>query len=165
MAKRNTGYEEMLKSIHSGQGWFESSPFKWKEVDPQGKGEKKTLFGLCRACMQGDCATLVHLVDGVVVRVEGNPDAPPNYGTLCSKGNAEIMGLYNPYRIKAPLVRTNPVKGLDVDPMWKEVTWDEALDLTAEALNEIRKKDPRGLVICEGWGQRDTILRQPFGHA
>ena len=26
-------------------------------------------------------------------------------------------------------------------------------------------KDPRALVICEGWGQRDTILRQPFGQA
>ena len=115
--------------------------------------------------MQGDCATLVHMEDGVVVRVEGNPDAPPNWGTLCPKGNAEIMGLYNPYRIKTPMIRTNPEKGLDVDPMWKEVTWDEALDYAADGLKKVREKDPRGLVICEGWGQRDTILREPFGQA
>ena len=75
------------------------------------------------------------------------------------------MALYNPYRVKAPLVRTNPEKGLDVDPRWKEVSWDEALTITAERLDAIRRKDPRGLVICEGWGQRDTILRQPFGLA
>ena len=165
MARKTIAYEEMLRSIASGQGWFESSPYRWKEVNPGGKGEKKVLHGLCRACMQGDCATLVHLEDGIVTRVEGNPDAPPNYGTLCAKGNAEIMGLYNPYRVKTPMIRTNPEKGLDVDPMWKEVTWDEALDFTVERLNAVRQKDPRGLVICEGWGERDTILRKTFGHA
>jgi len=165
MARKTIAYEEMLQIITSGQGWFESSPYRWKEVDPRGKGEKEILFGLCRACMQGDCATLVHLEDGIVTRVEGNPDAPPNYGTLCPKGNAEIMGLYNPYRVKTPMIRTNPEKGLDVDPMWKEVTWDEALDYTVENLRKVREKDPRGLVICEGWGQRDTMLRKPFGQA
>jgi len=165
MAKRRIEYEDMLKGITSGKEWFESSPYRWKEVDPGAKGEKQVLYGLCRACMQGDCATLVHLEDGVVARVEGNPDAPPNYGTLCPKGNAEILALYNPYRIKTPMIRTNPEKGLDVDPMWKEATWDEALDFAAEGLKRVREKDPRGLVICEGWGQRDTILRQPFGHA
>ncbi|RLB33176.1 MAG: hypothetical protein DRH11_09590 [Deltaproteobacteria bacterium] len=165
MRKKSKEFAEMLKSIKAEGMLFEPSPYKWKEVDPQKKGKKETLFGLCRACMQGDCSTLVHLEDGVVESIEGNPDAPPNYGSLCAKGKAEIMGLYNPYRIKTPMVRTNPEKGLDVDPMWREVTWDEALDLTAKKLKEIRERDPRGLVICEGWGERDTILRQPFGHA
>jgi anaerobic selenocysteine-containing dehydrogenase len=165
MAKKKMDYEAMLKSVQSGYRAFESSPYQWQEVDPSAKGEKKVQFGLCRACMQGDCATLVTLEDGVVVHTEGRPDAPPNYGTLCPKGNSEIMGMYNPYRIKSPMIRTNPAKGLDVDPMWKEVTWDEALDYAAEGLRKVREKDPRGLVICEGWGQRDTILRRAFGHA
>lgn len=138
------------------------SPYEWAAVDPGSAGEKKTLFGLCRHCMQGDCAMLVHMEDGVVVKVEGREGVPPNYGTLCPRGNAAIMSLYNPYRIKTPLVRTNPEKGLDVDPRWKEVTWDEALDITAKELKRIRDDDPRGLVICEGWGERDTILRIPF---
>jgi anaerobic selenocysteine-containing dehydrogenase len=158
-------YEEVAKGMKTLHGLSGPVPYKWKEVDPASRGEKKTLFGLCRACMQGDCATLVHMEDGVVVRVEGNPDAPPNWGTLCPKGTAEIMGLYNPYRIKAPMIRTNPEKGLDVDPMWKEVAWDEALDYAADGLKKVREKDPRGLMICKGWGQRDTILRKPFGQA
>jgi anaerobic selenocysteine-containing dehydrogenase len=165
MSKKKMDYEAMLKSVRSGYQAFESSPYKWQEVDPNGKGEKKVQFGLCRACMQGDCATLVTLEDGVVVRTEGRPDAPPNYGTLCPKGNSEIMGMYNPYRVKAPMIRTNPEKGLEVDPMWKEVSWEEALDYAAAGLRKVREKDPRGLVICEGWGQRDTILRGAFGHA
>jgi anaerobic selenocysteine-containing dehydrogenase len=115
--------------------------------------------------MQHDCATIVHMEDGVVVRVEGNPASPPNYGSLCPRGNAQIMGLYNPYRVKKPLVRTNPEKGLDVDPMWKEVTWDEAFDLVAEKLRRTRNKDPRSLLICEGFGDRETLLRNPFAAA
>ena len=165
MGKKQSLYEEIMGGMKAPEGWSELSPYKWNQVEPGSRGEKKTLFGLCRACMQGDCATLVHMEDGVVVKVEGNPGAPPNWGTLCPKGNAEIMALYNPYRIKAPMIRTNPEKGLDVDPKWKEVTWDEALDYAAEGLKKVREKDPRGLVICEGWGQRDTILRGPFGHA
>ncbi|MDD5203797.1 MAG: molybdopterin-dependent oxidoreductase [Desulfobacterales bacterium] len=165
MDKKMSSYERVFAGMKIPEGLSQPSPYKWKEVDPALKGEKKTIYGLCRACMQGDCATLVHMEDGVVVRVEGNPDAPPNWGTLCAKGNAEIMGLYNPYRVKTPLIRTNPEKGLDVDPRWKEVSWEEALDYTAEGLRKVREKDPRGLVICEGWGQRDTILRQPFGRA
>jgi anaerobic selenocysteine-containing dehydrogenase len=165
MAQKKMDYEAMLKSVQSGYKAFESSPYQWQAVDSNAKGQKKAQFGLCRACMQGDCSTLVTLEDGVVVRTEGRPDVPPNYGSLCPKGNSEIMGMYNPYRIKSPMIRTNPEKGLDVDPMWKEVTWDEALNYAAEGLRKIRKKDPRGLVICEGWGQRDTILRGAFGHA
>ncbi len=141
------------------------SGYPRKSVDPAEKGTRKTLFGICGQCMQHDCATLVHMEDGVVVGVEGNPAMPPNYGSLCPRGNAQIMGLYNPYRVKTPLVRTNPEKGLDVDPLWKEVSWDEALDLVAEKLRQARSKDPRRLVICEGFGDRETILRAPFAAA
>ena len=139
--------------------------YHWDSAGPDGSGKEETLFGICGSCMQRDCATLVRIRDGVVVRVEGNPDAPPNYGTLCPKSNSEVLGHYNPYRIKNPMVRTNPEKGLDVDPMWKEVTWNEALNLVAEKLRPILEEDPRGLVMCEGWGNRDTILRLPFMQA
>jgi len=165
MLRKKKDYEAILKSVQSGYKAFESAPYKWKEVDPKLKGEKKVVPGICRACMQGDCATLVTIEDGVVVKTEGRPDAPPNYGSLCAKGNSEIISMYNPYRVKTPMIRTNPEKGLDIDPMWKEVTWDEALDYAAESLRKLREKDPRGLIICEGWGQRDTILREVFGHA
>ncbi|MGI6257181.1 MAG: molybdopterin-dependent oxidoreductase [Anaerovoracaceae bacterium] len=140
------------------------SPYHWEEGGVPSK-ETKTLFGLCRHCMQGDCHTLVHLEEGVVVKVEGRDGVPPNYGSLCLRGNAAIMNLYNPYRAKVPMMRTNPTKDLNVDPRWKEITWEEALDITARELKKVRDEDPRGLAICEGWGQRDTILRVPFRQA
>lgn len=154
-------YAEMLLTKEFGDNML-LSPYQWDPVDEKNAGKKKTLFGLCRHCMQGDCQTLVHMEDGVVVKVEGRDGVPPNYGALCLRGNSAIMNLYNPYRVKTPMVRTNPVKSLDVDPRWKEVSWEEALDITARELKKVREEDPRGLAICEGWGQRDTILRVPF---
>ena len=161
MSKVVDNYIEMLTKKEFSDS-MNFTPYEWEETKGAVIGEKEVLFGLCRHCMQGDCATLVHLEDGVVTRVEGRDDVPPNYGSLCPRGNSAIMSLYNPYRVKTPLVRTNPEKGLEVDPRWKEVSWDEALDITAKELKKIRDEDPRGLVMCEGWGERDTILRIPF---
>jgi anaerobic selenocysteine-containing dehydrogenase len=112
-------------------------------------------------CMQADCGTLVHLDNGVVTNIEGNPDCPTNRGKVCIRGISAIMGLYNPYRIKAPLKRTNPNKGLHEDPGWIEISWDEALNMVAERLRKIREEDPRRLVVWEGWGCSDSLFITP----
>lgn len=121
--------------------------------------------GNCRMCMQGDCLTLNKVVDGVLVKIEGNPESPTNRGNLCPRGASAIMTMYNPYRVKTPLKRTNPRKGLDEDPGWVEISWEEALETVAAKLREIRAEDPRQLVINEGWGERETLLRVPFARA
>ncbi len=158
-------FVRMMKEINSDKSGSEFSNYKWPEASPEYKGKKQILRGLCRSCMTGECKTLVHLEDGVVVKVEGDPDAPPNYGVMCSKGVSEIMNYYNPYRVKTPLVRTNPEKGLNIDPKWKEVSWEEALNLVADRLKKVREKNPKGLIVCEGFGQRDTNLRGFFAAA
>ncbi len=76
-----------------------------------------------------DCGILARVVEGRVVKLQGHPDNPQNRGTLCPKGVSQIMAIYDPYRVKAPLLRVNE-KG--VPGKWKETTWDEALSLMAE---------------------------------
>lgn len=164
MQKKNKKQLDIFASFEGKDHGLKDSTYKWNKIENQNEPDSEILFGICRMCMQGDCATKVYLEDGVVVKVEGR-DVPPNYGSLCPRGNSATMNLYNPYRVKTPLIRTNPIKGLDIDPMWKEVTWDEALDYTAKKLKEVRDEDPRGLAICEGWGNRETIFRIPFGKA
>ena len=100
----------------------------------------------CDMCM-GHCGILVDRVDGVVVKIEGDPNCPSNWGTICSKGTAGIMHLYDPNRLKTPLRRTNPEKGIGVDPKWVPISWEEALDILGEKLSKVRKEDPRKLVI------------------
>ena len=113
--------------------------------------------GVCKMCMQGDCFMRVHVVDGVVVSVEGDPRAPTNQGTLCSRGAASIMQLYNPWRIKAPLKRTNPNKGLNEDPGFVEISWDEAIQTVADRFKAAADDDPRKIVYCSGFGVRDLF--------
>ncbi len=59
---------------------------------------------------------VAHRVDGRVIKFEGDPANPRNLGTLCPKGMAQIMPLYDPNRVKTPLVRTN-AKG--VSGQWR----------------------------------------------
>ncbi|MBI4322221.1 MAG: molybdopterin-dependent oxidoreductase [Chloroflexi bacterium] len=101
---------------------------------------------VCHMC-QNACGVKAHVVDGTVVRIEGDADNPHNFGRICAKGNAALMGLYDPHRIGRPLKRTNPKKGLGVDPQWQEIEWEEALSTIAEKLKDIYEEDSRQLLI------------------
>ena len=107
----------------------------------------------CKMCLHG-CGILVHIENGVVTKIEGDPSNPDNMGKLCPKGNVGMLRLYDPKRVKAPMVRTNPEKGPGVDPGWKEISWDEAMDLVTEKLKPIRETDPRKLLVASGDFQR-----------
>src|SRR6266508_2316693 len=102
----------------------------------------------CGMCYVG-CGILAEVKDGVVTSLKGNPDSPQNRGAMCAKGKASVMNLYNPNRIKVPLKRTNPNKGLDEDPAWQEIYWAEAIETIAAALERIRD-NPKKLLI-QGW--------------
>jgi molybdopterin-containing oxidoreductase family molybdopterin binding subunit len=95
------------------------------------------------------CGILAEVQNGVVVSIKGKPDSPQNRGSMCAKGKASVMNLYNPNRIKVPLKRTNPKKGLHEDPGWQEISWDEAIDTIVAALERIRD-NPRKLWV-QGW--------------
>jgi anaerobic selenocysteine-containing dehydrogenase len=119
----------------------------------------------CALCY-GSCSILAHRVNGVVEKIEGNPDSVVGKGRLCGKGVSGIMSHYDPNRLTVPLRRTNPRKGLDEDPGWKEISWDEAFDEIVPWLRKIRAEDPRKLMI-----QRTTTVTasrtplQAFGAA
>ncbi len=49
----------------------------------------KVVKSTCRLCSAG-CGVLVHIDNGQVVRVEGDPDSPLNQGILCPKGLASL---------------------------------------------------------------------------
>lgn len=102
---------------------------------------------VCNMC-QNACGIKAHVVNGTVLKIEGDPDNPHNNGKICAKGNAGLLGLYDPNRIAKPLKRTNPQKGLGVDPKWQPIEWAEALDLITEKLKAIYDEDPRQLALC-----------------
>jgi anaerobic selenocysteine-containing dehydrogenase len=112
-----------------------------------------TTCGICYSV----CALKVHRVNGTIVKIEGNPESATNHGRLCPRGVSGIMTLYNPDRVNVPLKRTNPEKGIDVDPGWVEISWAEALDTIAARLKKIRQDDPRKLLLTGTVTTQDEV--------
>jgi len=110
------------------------------------KGEDVWIPTVCAGCYNC-CGIRVHRVNGKVVEVRGDPKAHNSRGYICAKGISRALDLHHPARVLKPLKRTNPEKGLGVDPKWVEITWDEALETTTERLRKIKEEDPRRLII------------------
>ena len=100
----------------------------------------------CRGC-HGGCGVLVHVKDGRITRIDGNPDFPINRGVMCSIGLAFSQLVYHPERVKHPLKRAGG-KG---EGKWQQISWDEALDTIATRYKKI-KKDYGAEVIVLGYG-------------
>jgi anaerobic selenocysteine-containing dehydrogenase len=102
---------------------------------------------VCLGCYNC-CGIKVHRVQQRVVDVVGDPKSPNSRGHICAKGKSRFFDLYHPNRVLHPLRRRNPEKGIGIDPQWEEISWDEALNEVARRLSEVRKDDPRGLIIA-----------------
>lgn len=122
----------------------------------------KWIRSTCKMCLHS-CGIMIHVTDdGIINKIEGDPTNPSNNGKLCPKGNAVIMRHYDPNRFKQPLKRTNPEKGLGVDPRWEPISWDEAFDLVAKELKKSIDEDPRKLLPSLEDFQKMNIWNWPL---
>ncbi|MDB4444007.1 molybdopterin-dependent oxidoreductase [bacterium] len=132
--------------------------------------EDRWVRTVCAGCY-GQCAIRVHVVDGVVVKIEGDADSVMgSQGGVCAKSSSMIQLLYHPKRFNYPLRRTNPKKGIGVDPEWKRISWDEALDEITDRMKKIYEDNPAKLVMVSGPGSFPMLqaflmpmLAVPFG--
>jgi len=81
----------------------------------------------CTGCAE-NCGTLIKTREGRPIKIDGNPDNPVNKGKICSRGQAGIINLYDPDRIKEPLAG-------DRAGNYAPVTWKSADDKIIQALN------------------------------
>lgn len=103
----------------------------------------RTICGNCH----NNCGVVASVQDGVVIALEGDPDHPFNHGALCGKGQSFLDVLYSPDRLQYPMKRTG-ARGEDA---WERIEWDEALQIIAERLNEIKEQyGPETLLYCKG---------------
>jgi anaerobic selenocysteine-containing dehydrogenase len=128
-------------------------------------GEDVWVPTVCAGCYNC-CGIRVHRVDGKVVEVLGDPKSINSSGYVCAKGLSRTLDVHHPARVTKPLKRTNPEKGLGVDPGWEEISWDEALDMVVAELEKVRADDPRKLIISHfdivGY-KLSTAFAQAFG--
>ena len=114
----------------------------------------------CFNCVAGPDLLTVKVENGVATEVAPNfrgKGIHPGDGKPCVKAYGLIQKTYSPHRILSPMRRTNPKKGMDEDPRFEPISWDEALDLVAAKLREIRAK---GVLDEEGLPR----VAASFGH-
>ena len=119
------------------------------------------LKSVCRSC-HGGCGVLLHVRDGVLVKVEGDRESPLNHGRLCPIGTVTVDIVNHPDRLKYPRRRIGP-RG---SGQWTRISWDEALDEISERLLAIREKfGPEAIALGTGTGRHHIRWVSRFGHA
>ncbi len=104
-------------------------------AEEQGMVESTLVPTYCEMCFW-KCGGFAKVINGRVVKLEGNKLHPHCYGRLCARGNGGLGLLYDPDRLKTPLIRT----GERGDGQYREASWDEALGLVAEKMTAIKEK-------------------------
>ncbi len=103
----------------------------------------QTIRSTCPYCGVG-CQIVLNVKDDRIFRVDAPFDAAPNYGRLCVKGRFGSDFVHHPGRLTAPLIRRQPQAPGRRTPAgpddWREATWDEALELVAQRLLELRRR-------------------------
>ncbi len=97
---------------------------RWKELD--------VTETTCPYCGVG-CTLELYTKDNKIVKVKGKEDAIENRGSLCVKGRFGYDWVNSPDRLTTPLVR-------DDFGEFREATWDEALDLVAGKMAEVKEE-------------------------
>ncbi len=106
----------------------------------------KKVDSVCPYCGVG-CLLTYNVKDNKILHVEGR-NGPANEGRLCVKGRYGFDYIHNPERLTKPLIRRSDVPKtaiLDFDPskpleIFREASWDEALDFAADGLKKIMAK-------------------------
>jgi formate dehydrogenase major subunit len=115
----------------------------------------KQVDSACPYCGVG-CLLTYNVKDDTILSVEGR-DGPSNHRRLCVKGRFGFDYVHSPRRLLKPMIRREGVpKTTELvapDDMWhvfREATWDEALDFAAGGLRRIR--DASGPNALAGFG-------------
>jgi len=135
-------FVDRLRDYFSPREKIETSPPVADEV-------KYTTCYMC-ACR---CGIKVHLKDGALRYIEGNPLHPVNRGVICAKGASGIMQQHSPAKLAKPLLRVGE-RGAGE---FREIEWDEALATAVEWLSAIRRSDPKKLAFFTGRDQSQAL--------
>jgi sulfite dehydrogenase (quinone) subunit SoeA len=123
-----------------------------ESVDTSPKISDEVKYTTCYMCACR-CGIKVHLKDGGIRYIEGNPKHPVNRGVICGKGASGIMQQYSPAKLSKPLLRV----GERGSGEFREIEWDEAITTAHGWLSRIRADDPRKLAFFTGRDQSQSL--------
>jgi thiosulfate reductase/polysulfide reductase chain A len=125
--------------------------------------DAKLIPTLCEMCVN-KCAAIARVENGVVTKLDPNPMFPKSRNMLCPRGNAGIQALYDPDRLKFPMIRVGE-KG---EGKFKKVSWEEAYDAILNGTDKFpgmekildEEKDNRSsFLFCAGEGMAEHTFK------
>lgn len=127
------------------------------EIVPYSRKPEETTPGVanyyastCNGCAQA-CGTLIKTREGRPVKIDGNPDHPVNRGKLCAKGQASILSLYDPARLRSPAYGTAASKS-------GAVAWSDADADIVQHLDDCRR-DGKTIMLFAPPAKSPTLLK------
>ena len=125
----------------------------------------------CRECPAG-CGILAKNREGRVIKVEGNPLHPINKGKICMRGQAALQAIYNPDRIKTPLLKEKdtwqPISFSKAQALLKNKTHDAARNGPdrIRMLTEVIGKNLLALFAgaLAQWNTQAPLIYEPFAY-
>ena len=126
--------------------WFGLDAYQPR--DPGTDGDR-VVPTFCELCFW-KCGVLAHVKDGRVTKLTGNPAHPLSRGRLCPRGVGGTGLLYDPDRLRQPLLRRD--KG--GQQVFEPVSWDAALDVVASKMAKLKAEHgPQALArFSHGFG-------------
>ncbi|MBS3909994.1 MAG: molybdopterin-dependent oxidoreductase [Actinobacteria bacterium] len=98
----------------------------------QATEDTRTVQAVCAIC-NGGCGMDITFEGDAIVEIKGRKEHPATRGYLCQKGR-NLKDIFEaPDRLVHPLIKT-------ASGEWREISWDEALDIIAEKLSEVKAK-------------------------
>ncbi|MEM8837753.1 MAG: formate dehydrogenase subunit alpha [Pseudomonadota bacterium] len=138
---------------------------------------EKTVKSVCPFCGVG-CQTEVSVKDNKIIKVDG-VQGPANRGKLCVKGRFGFDYVMSPERLTKPLIRREDVPKdknahmtfADISSVFREATWEEAMEKAASGLKAISTRDGgdaiAGFGSAKGTNEEAYLfqkyIRQGFG--
>ena len=136
------------------------------------EAEVKATRTICPYCGVG-CAMNVYTQRDRIVWVTGSEDGPANRGSLCVKGRYGFEYATHPDRLTTPLIRREgllrvPPEGVDPRGLFREASWEEALDLVASRLRTLIARygsNALGILGSAKCTNEDNYVLQRFARA
>ncbi len=102
-------------------------------------------------CCSNNCSVLVKTREGRPIKIDGNPENPINRGKICVRGQASILNLYDPERLKSPLQKSG---GKHFVP----ISWREANKTITAALKNAVNQNKEIAIISNKITSPTTAL-------
>lgn len=109
------------------------------------------------------CGMFIHVKDGKIVKVEGDPSHPITQGRLCPRCIALDEVVYHKDRLLSPMKRSREDRGKDA---WEKISWDEAYDLLEEKIRGFQENyGAECIFTLTGTGRESTLYAPVYGPA